>query len=190
MKRLSPAKRNQLIAIVFATVAVVSMVYTLLISPQKLQISKLTNETSARSSELQKIKDAIKRSEATTQALSEITEQLNHAEEDVATGDVYAWTYDILRRFKSNYQVDIPSISQTAFSDVDLIHNFPYRQVKLTLNGTAYYHDLGKFVTDFENTFQHMRLVNLVVESVNTVKTPSERLIFHMEIVALVKPNT
>ena len=167
------------------------MVYLFLISPQNVQIRKLASDTSVRRGDLQKIKDTIKQSDAMANALGEVSRQLNHAEEDVATGDVYAWTYDTLRRFKSTYHVDIPSIGQPTFSEADLIPNFPYRQVKLTLNGSAYYHDLGKFASDFENNFPHMRLVNLVIESANySPNNPTERVNFHMDVVTLVKPNT
>ena len=73
--------------------------------------------------------------------------------------------------------------------EVDLLAGFPYRQAKLSLNGSAYYHDLGKFVSDFENNFPHMRMINLIIESASQ-GSGSEKLSFRMEIVALVKPNS
>ena len=69
---------------------------------------------------------------------------------------------------------------------MDLIPNFPYKQVRVSLNGTAYYQDLGKFVADFENNFPHIRLVNLMIEPVGQ----TEQLNFHVDMVALVKPNS
>jgi Tfp pilus assembly protein PilO len=67
--------------------------------------------------------------------------------------------------------------------------NFPYKQVRLSLSGTGYYHNLGKFVSDFENTFPHMRLVNLAIGTTDSSDS-SELLSFHFDVVALVKPNT
>jgi Tfp pilus assembly protein PilO len=190
MKRLPPAKRNQLILVIFVTVALIGTVYLFLISPQNNEIRKLDAGTSGKRAELQKIKDTIKQKDATGKKLDEISRQLNLAEEDIATGDISAWTYDTLRRFKSSYHVDIPSIGQGVLSDVDLLADFPYRQVKLSLNGTAYYHDLGKFVSDFENNFPHMRLLNLSIEPANNAAgEATERLNFHMDVVTLVKPN-
>ncbi len=61
--------------------------------------------------------------------------QLNQAEEDVATGDLFAWTYDTIRQFKAGYHVDIPTIGQPVQSDVDLIPNFPYKQINFSLDG-------------------------------------------------------
>jgi Tfp pilus assembly protein PilO len=74
--------------------------------------------------------------------------------------------------------------------DVDLLAHFPYRELKVTVTGTAYYHDLGKFIADFENEFPHIRIVNLTVEPTASVtQNNSEKLTFSMEIVALVKAS-
>jgi len=190
MKRLPTAKRNQLIMVVAATLAGLSLVYFLLIGPQKQQNSSLGLKIRAEKEKLTAIKNAIKDTDLISARLTDISLQLNRAEEDVATGDVYAWTYDTIRRFKAPYHVDIPSIGQPSISDMDMLAGFPYRQVKVSLSGTAYYHDLGKFVADFENSFPHMRLVNLSIEPANMTGSNSERLSFRLDIIALVKPNT
>jgi hypothetical protein len=107
-------------------------------------------------------------------------------EGDIASGDIYAWTYDLISRFKKSYKVEIPSIGQPTMSDVDLLPLFPYKQLRVTITGTAYYHDFGKFIADFENTFPHIRVVNLVLDPAGT---DSEKLAFRMDVIALVKSN-
>jgi hypothetical protein len=116
--------------------------------------------------------------------------QLRKSEADIASGDIYAWIYDTIRRFKTGYNLNIPTVSQPAIGEVDLIPNFPYKQLKLSLVGTGYYHDLGKFVADFENNFPHMRLVNLSIQTASDPNGASEQLSFRMDVVALVKPNS
>jgi hypothetical protein len=82
--------------------------------------------------------------------------------------------------------------------DVDLLPHFPYKQLKITVSGTAFYHDLGKFIADFENAFPHMRVVNLALEPATGGNSPAsatsgaspgvnEKLSFKMDIVTLVK---
>ena len=71
-----------------------------------------------------------------------------------------------------------------------MLAGFPYKQVKVTISGTAYYHDLGKFVADFENNFPHMRMVNLSIEPASMTGANAERLSFRVDVIALVKPNT
>jgi len=189
MKRLSPAKRNQLIVVILITLALIGAVYFFLIGPQNRENHRLIQEISDQQGNLKNYRQAIQEAESTSNQLAAVSLQLQSAEKDIATGDVYAWIYDTIRRFKASYHLDIPTIGQPAISDVDLIPNFPYKQVRLSLSGTGYYHNLGKFVSDFENTFPHMRLVNL---SIGTTESgdDSELLSFHVDVVALVKPNS
>jgi preprotein translocase subunit YajC len=190
MKRLPTDKRNQLIMVVMITAALIGVVYFLLIGPQKKLNDKIANDTKAAQNHLQAMEDVIKKGEATSSKLTDASLQLDNAEEDLASGDVYIWASDLIRRFKAGYHVDIPNVSQPTIGDVDLIPDFPYKQVKFSINGTAYYHDLGKFIAGFENTFPHMRMVNLSVEPASTLVGASEQLSFRIDIIALVKPNT
>ncbi len=189
MKRLSPAKRNQLIGVMLAALALMSGVYFLLIAPQKSENLKLQRQIQDRQADAAKYKTVIDEALSSSNQLATLSCQLASQEKDVAAGDVYAWIYDTIHRFKENHHVTIPTISQPTISDVDLIPNFPYKQVRLSLFGTGYYHDIGKFVSDFENTFPHMRLVNLAIGTTDSTDD-SEMLSFHVEVVALVKPNT
>lgn len=190
MKRLPPAKRNQLIGVILGTLALICAVYFLLIQPQNEKNARLGKSIVQTGDQLQEIKNTIKQKEATATALADLTQQLNRAEEDVASGDLYQWSYDTIRRFKANYHVDIPAPGQPAQSDCDLIANFPYKQIRFSLTGTAYYHDLGKFASDLENKFPHCRVLNLSADPVAGGVSGGERLNFRMDIVALVKPNS
>jgi Tfp pilus assembly protein PilO len=188
MNRLSSEKRNQLIMVILATVALVAMVFMFLINPEKQQIEGLSKEIVSQRKQLDEMKETIRKATDLATAYAAISNQLSVAETDVASGDIYQWTYDTIRRFKSSYRLDIPSMGQPSSGDVDLLPGMSYRQVKLTLNGTGYYHDLGKFVADFENTFPHIRLVNLGLDP-SAIPTAPERLAFHFDVIALVKPN-
>jgi Tfp pilus assembly protein PilO len=190
MKRLPPAKRNQLIVVILATLALIGLVYFLLINPQNEKNRDLAGKIGSETIRFQQMQTTIKQMEATKIVLADLTQQLDRAEQDIAAGDLSAWTYDTLRRFKAAYRVDIPSIGQPTQSDCDLIANYPYKQIRFSLSGTAYYHDLGKFVSDFENKFPHCRMLNLTADPVATTANGGEKLNFRMDIVALVKPNT
>ena len=176
--------------VVMITAALIGAVFFLLIGPQKKLNDKIANDIKAAQNELQQKEDVIKKAEATSSKLTDASLQLENAEEDLASGDVYIWASDLIRRFKADYHVDIPNVSQPTPGEVDLIPDFPYKQVKFSINGTAYYHDLGKFVAGFENKFPHMRMVNLSVEPASTLVGASEQLSFRIDIIALVKPNT
>jgi Tfp pilus assembly protein PilO len=186
MKQLSDTKRNQLLLTLLVSATLICMVYFFLILPQTDANKQLANEIKTAHDKLELFRTTIKQATATGENLKDVINKLNEAEQDVANGDVSAWTYDTLRGFKSAYRsVDIPNMIQPSQSDVDLIYNFPYKQLKVTLNGIAFYHDLGKFISELENKFPHMRVLNLSIEPAE-----GEHLIFHMDVAALVKPNS
>ena len=182
-------KRTQFILVIFCTLVVLGLIGFVLIRPQYQTLSNIAKTEKGERVKLQKIKDTIKQAGDTTTQLSNISSNLSRAEEDMAFGDNYAWTYDTIRKFKTSYRVDIPTIGQPSSGDVDLLPRFPYKQIRVTINGTAYYHELGRFIADFENTFPHIRVVNLAIEPVNSTDPANEKLSFKMDIVALVKPN-
>jgi hypothetical protein len=188
---MSKEKRNQLILVAVITIAVLVVIGFIFIRPQLQTLSKIKVDKKAAQSKLQQINDTIKHTDAAGVELAEVTDALSHAEDDMATGDNFLWTYDTIRRFKTSYQVDIPQIGQPETGDVDLLPNFPYQQVTFALNGTAYYHDLGKFIAAFENKFPHIRIVNLTVDPIPAGPDEStEKLSFKMDIVILKKPNS
>jgi hypothetical protein len=85
--------------------------------------------------------------------------------------------------------VEIPEVGLPTIGESDLLASFPYKQIQFTINGTVYYHDFGKFIADFENSFPHSRVVRLVLEPAAGPDSNTEKLSFRMEIVTLVKPN-
>ena len=110
----------------------------------------------------------------------------------MVTGDPYSWALDALSKFKQNYELDLPQFGQPNVSENTLLPKYPYRQVALTVAGTAYFHDLGMFISDFENRFPFARITNLDAEptaGISAGEREREKLNFKMDVVFLVKPN-
>ena len=189
MKRLSPEKRNQLIGVIIGTLAAVGLIYFFLIGPEQEQSRKAAKDVAAARAKLDLIRKTIRDARANAGAADAMANNLSKAEEDLASGDLFAWSYDTIRRFKGGYRVEIPEIGQPALSDADIIPKSPYRQIKVALRGFGYYHDIGKFLSDMENKFPHVRLENLGMEPAAAIDASPEKLSFHVTFVALVKPN-
>ena len=117
MKRLTPAKRNQLITVLLFTAAMIGSVYFMLIRPESRENHRLVQETNDRRADLNKYQDVIGQSQVTSNQLIAVSLQLQAAEKDIASGDVYAWIYDTIRRFKENYHLNIPTIGQPTIGD-------------------------------------------------------------------------
>ena len=186
MKWLPKEKRNPFILVVVITVGILVVIGFGLLRSQSSILARVAASRKTAAAELQAIEKTIVNADATTNELVMVTAALARAEEDMATGDHYSWAYGTLRSFKQPYKVEIPEIGQPTEGEVDLIPAFPYRQIRFVVSGKAYYHDLGKFVADFENTFPHIRVANLTIDPATA---EGEKLAFRMEIIALVKPN-
>jgi Tfp pilus assembly protein PilO len=189
MTKLPKEKRDRLILVCLSTLALLVLIVLGLIIPQNRAIDKIKTDTANAKKTLQDMEDVINKADATASNLHDLTYTLSHAESDMAVGDPNAWIYNTIRNFKGRYKVDISVSGQSAMGNVDLLPKFPYKQLKVTVSGTAYYHDLGKFIADFENTYPHTRVENLTIDPAGGAGDNNEKLTFRMDIIALVKPN-
>ena len=186
MKWLPKERRNPFIIVVLITAALLFIICFGLIRSQKTELSSVADNRKAAEAKLKAMEGTIKNSDLISNQLADTTSALTQAEQDMVSGDLYSCTYGMIRNFKQQYKVEIPDIGHPEVGDVDLFAEFPYQQVRFNITGTGYYHDLGKFVADFENAFPHARVVNLVIEP---AAGDSEKLSFRMQIVELIKPN-
>lgn len=188
--KLSKEKRKHLAGVVVMTILVLAALGFFLIKGGYQKLGKLERKQQVAQEKFEQMQAAVKRSQEVESTFKTTMQSLVERELGMASGDLYSWMHSTLRKFQRGYKVEIPQISPvTPPADVNLIPRFPYQQASLAVAGTAYYHDLGKFIADFENTFPLMRIVNLNLE-LGPTPTPSERdkLTFRMDIVTLVKP--
>lgn len=188
--KLSKEKRQHLILVVVGTVAVLAALGYSLIKGGYDKVGALQQKTKATSEKLDQMQKAIQRSKDVELAFQKTSDELAEKEAGMATGDLYSWMQGSLRRFQRGYKVEIPQISPVSTPEnVNCLPKFPYKQATLTIAGTAYYHDLGRFIADFENAFPLMRVVNLNLD-LNPTPTAADRdkLAFRFDIITLVKP--
>jgi len=201
--KLPKEKRNQLVLVAVTTVIVLGGLGFGLIKSQYDNLKTLAEKRELAEKKRARVTDAINHADQIEAEYDAKSKLLAEQEEGMAAGgDLYSWLVNAIRTFKLPYQVDIPQISQpTTPTDVNLLPKFPYKQVTIKAGGTAYFHDFGQFIADFENHFPHIRVVNLTLEpatggvgsnlaSADKEKNDREKLAFTMDIVSLVKPNT
>jgi hypothetical protein len=190
-KKLSKEKRNHLILVVIITLGVLSGLGFGLIKYQYGDLKNLSGKLAATDTKLKQMREAVKNSDKLETDLVDARKTLEATESDMASGDLYAWVINTLRTFKAGYKVDMPQFSPISpAANVTLFANFPYKEATLTVAGTAHFHDLGKFIADFENQYPHIRVLNLTLDASGGGGTESqEALSFKMEIATLVKPN-
>jgi hypothetical protein len=190
MNKLPKEKRNHLILVGIGTVLVLIGIGYGLIRPQYATIAAVNSQVQSALDNLQSMEDTIKRTDTVSAQLVDLNDTLTKAQSDMASGDPSSWIYDTIRNFKGKYKVDISvSGGQLVPGPVDLLPKFPYQQLKVTVNGTAFYHDLGKFIADFENAYPHARITNLGLQPIGGPGDNNEKLAFGMDIIVLINPT-
>jgi hypothetical protein len=188
-KKLTKEKRQQLVLVAISTVAVLGLLGFGLIKSQYARITRLAEAKVKAENKLTKMRETVKNATSLETQLATAKQTLADEEQDMATGDLYSWVVNTMRRFKAPYKVEVPQYGQLGgVSEVTLLPNFPYRQTTLTLSGSAHFHDFGKFLADFENQFPHMRVTNLGMElNPAPLSGEAETLSFRMEVAILIK---
>ena len=186
--KLPKEKKQHLMLIGIITVAALAGLGLGVVKRQYDYLGRLAERKVSTQKKLELVEQAVKRVKQIEEDLAENRKTLSGLESDLAEGDLYSWVINTLRNFRANYKVEIPQMSGITESETTMLPNFPYKQASLTVLGTAHYHDVGRFIADFENQFPHMRLLNLNLEAAPaTAAGSTETLSFKMEIVTLVK---
>jgi hypothetical protein len=189
-RKLSKEKRTQLVAVVLITVASLGGLGFGLVRHQYESLAQLADKRANVDRKREQMRVAIKNADRMEKDLAELKKTLMVMEADTASGDLYSWAINTLKQFKLPYNVDIPQFSPLGpTTDVSLLPSFPYKQTTFSVQGTAYFHDFGKFLAAFENNFPHLRVVNLSLDLDATSQEP-EKLYFKMDIAALIRNNS
>jgi Tfp pilus assembly protein PilO len=188
MKKLPKEKRDKLVVVIVVTAITMSSLWFGLIDYQKSHLATLAVKKKNLERKLADVENAIRNASSLDSQVEVETQKLAEKEENMASGDLYSWMVNTLRQFKLSYKVDIPQFSTIATGDMNMLPKFPYKQATMTINGTAYFHDLGRFIADFENRFPEIRIQNLDIQPTSgLMQGDREKLSFKMDIVALVK---
>jgi len=190
MNRITTEKRNQLIITSLITLLVLAGLYFGLIQFQRQKLGELTQKRDAAYKKLSQIDDTKKSGNKIELELADLSKILDAQESEMASDDLYAWMVNFIRKFKSSYRVDIRQFNSKGTSDMTLLPKFPYKQITVTVMGSAYYHELGRFISDFENRYPASRIMNMEL-SPDPSQGPDEKekLTFKMDVVCLVKPT-
>jgi len=190
MNKLSKEKLQQLIGVAVAAVAVIGVLYGFIIRKQFAAMKATQEKITEVEGKIEKGQRWVARKKEVDQDLEQTTKKLQEIESGMATGDQYLWFDSLVKNFQVTHgKVRVPRISRPEGVQVGVLPEFPYQAVKYTVQGSAYYHDLGKFVADFENQFPYMRIQNIELRPVSSLDaTDPEKLEFSMDVFALVKP--
>jgi Tfp pilus assembly protein PilO len=199
MKKLPKEKRDRLILVALGTAACLAGVWYGLVSTQRKSLTTLAKQIEEQKMKVSSGERLVASALDVKKNADFMQAKLQTIEDGMASGDMYSWIIQTMTKFSAGRGVEIPQFSREVTAEVGILPKFPYKAAIFTVRGSAYFHDLGKFIADFENAFPYARLQNIEVDPagssaaspVANVKTPtdSEKLTFKMEIVTLINPN-
>lgn len=187
MSRLPKEQRDKLILTIVGTVFIAAGLYFGLISFQLDHLKTLKSKKDQDANKAKEVEDSIRNAKTIEANLGLKTQELSKAESDMASGDAYLWMVNLIRQFKLGYNVEISQFSAISKPEVGLYPKFAYNQVAINVGGSAYYHDLGKFIADFENHFPHIRIQQMTLEPPGVPTGDRDKLNFRLQFVALMK---
>ena len=191
MARLSKEKRNRLILVIILTIAIGFGLWYGIISTRQERLEEAKANIRAAIDKLEKATTLVKQADKAEARVAAATDKLKIVEDAMASGDQYPWAILLLEKARTRHEVKIIEVTRPVKGDVGLLAQFPYQAAIFTVRGAGHYHDFGKFLADFENSFPYFRIQNLSLApgSDSVVGSDTENLSFRMEIVALVKPG-
>jgi Tfp pilus assembly protein PilO len=199
MARLSKEKRDRLILVIILTVAISIGLWYGIITTRKERLKETRAAIRTVIDKLEKAKNLVKQTGKAEDQVAAAANKLKAVEDSMASGvDHYTWAILLLEKARARHDVKIIEVTRPVKGEVGLLAQFPYQATMFTVRGSGHYHDFGKFLADFENSFPYFRVQNLSLapgfDSAAGTDTPTaasgeENLSFRMEIVALIKPG-
>lgn len=193
MSKLPKEKRDKIILITMGTAVACAALWFLLINTQMGVLRNVGKEAEKSREQLARGETTLKTKVAVERQFTEASAVLKQRELVMASpNDMYFWLIQTVNGFRANHKVEIPQFGREMPSEVGSFAKFPYRAALFNVRGTAYYHDFGKFLADFENAFPYIRVQNIDLEpAANDASGEArEKLGFKIELLTLVRPNT
>jgi hypothetical protein len=117
---------------------------------------------------------------------------LESLERQMARGDIYRWAINRTAELADRYDINVTPPQQPRLAEVEVPPAVPYKAAAYSFGGYGYFHDIGSFLADFENSSPFIRMKGLVVQTTAPGLAASrevEKLSFQIDFVTLVSTN-
>lgn len=190
MNKLSKAKKQQIALVLLAAATIMAGLWMFVIKSQYQRLEAIAKKTAAMQEKVNKGEMLLKKADQVEADLEADAKALEEIENGMASGDIYLWLINTVNRFNASQKVTLVDFPRETVGEVGLLPKFPYKAATFPVRGTGYFHDIGRFLADFENSFPYVRIQNLdLTPAGKSTADDAEKLNFKFEIVALVKPT-
>jgi len=186
VNKLTKTQREQLIAIAIGAVMVLGALWYFGVTAKQKELIATRHKTEEMDKKLHDADALMRREGEISGTLQTRTDLLAKLEGELAPDrDAYAWLINTMNTFMQMHRgVNIETYSQPEVSEDGLIPKFPYKWATFHLRGTGYYHEWGKFFSDFENTFPYFRIQSPMLSANTGPGMQPEKLSVNFDIVA------
>ena len=191
-KYIPKAKYQQMLMLVVGTGGAAALIWLALLNPAISNLKATTEQIAQWRSKLKTEMQHLGLAERFKNDVVSATMKLQAIEEEMPQGDLYRWVIKILLPFQVRHDVEFSGFEPPQVGDSIRWPNAPYKSSIFSVAGVATYHNFGKFLADFENTYPYLTLRALELEpsGPNSGGSEDDRNIrFKMEFVAPVKPT-
>lgn len=192
MNKISKFKKQQIVLVILGIVAVMAALWYVVIQNQYTTLTEVQKKTQEMRDKVNKGEILLKKSSEIEESLDAEAKTLETIEDGMASGDIYLWNINTINRFNTNNtsRITFLDFQREILGEVGVLPKFPYKAAIFPLKGTGYYHEVGRFLADFENNFPYIRVQNLELSPLSKVGADdAEKLNFKFEVVALIKPT-
>ena len=191
MIKLTKTQRDNLIGIGIGTVGAMAALWFFVVAAQNKELDATTRKIAEMKKKLSDASTVIREADQINAELARNLDILKTREGTFAPEhDPYSWMEETTahfllpagdtHRYKS---ATITDIKTPEIGDKGVIGSFPYKWARFHITGQGYYHDFGKFISDFENHFVYFRIENLDI-STPTIRDNPETLSYSFDIVS------
>jgi Tfp pilus assembly protein PilO len=192
MSKISKTKKQQMVLVLLGAAAVIAGLWYVVVQNQNARLESVQKKTDEMRDKVAKAENLLKKADQIAENLETSTKSLETIENGMASGDIYLWVINTINQFNSTRQLTFLDFQREIMGDVGALPKFPYKAATFPVKGTGYYHNIGKFIADFENDFPYVRVQNLELSPAtkgNGAGEDPEKLSFKFEIVTLIKPT-
>ena len=196
MSNLPKTKRDHLILVAIATLAIVAALILFVGEGQRADLKRTQLKTENIRTKLNQA-DKLSREEPQLQErLQKVSKELSAREAGLAPErDTYAWLLQSLGQFLSLHRgagITPAGISQPEIGEATLLPKFVYKTATFHIKANGYFHDVGRFIADLELQFPYVRVQNVEMQhGLGGGPNPDpEKLYSTFDIVMLMQPST
>jgi hypothetical protein len=191
MNKLTKPQKDQLIGIAVGTVVLMGGLWYVGVTDRQEALSKSEKNTAQIMDTLKRAEGTLRQGEEISEKLAAHTQLLEKRESTLAPDrDDFAWSINTINDFiKPRKGVNFVTTSKAEVSEAGIFADFPYKWATFHLAFSGYYHDLGKFLADLENSFPYFQVQNLSLSANTTIGVEAEKLSVTFDLVVPVKPS-